>query len=990
MSIGQLDTLLRHVRRLADVTNRDGFSDGQLLARFQADREESAFTALMRRHSRLVWSVCRHVLRHEQDAEDAFQATFLVLARKADSIRKTEAVGSWLHGAAYRIAMRAKRDAAIRRKHEGRAGSVSCRVEDHPAANTAGSPERTMSLREGLAVLDEEVQRLPAKHRAVFVACCLEGKTMAETARELGWKEGTVSGTLSRAKERLRSRLARRGVTLSAALAALALTDRVTASLPVKLFSATLEAALRYAAGGPAPAALSALIRAASSVALFTKAKIAGVLVALAASACCFAFASSPSDKSDAASAKQQAKAEPQPAKEDAVAYSGRVVDPDGKPVAGAKVYFQFLTRADEPTPVRATTDENGRFAFSLTPKDVPLSADSMEFTARKVGFIVVKADSFAFAWHPPIKGTKDIAFHLARDDSPIQGRMLDLQGKPIAGVRVTVLSAAMNNEGDLSPFLQALKDRKSLYESIVKHLPNFLHNPFISRREVTLLPSTKTDAEGRFRIPGFAREQLIELRVEGPTVERQEFYVLNRAKPAGSDALLTTNRQPADRMYGAAEKAILRWNGFEYAAAPGQVVVGTVRDADSKVSLPGAIIESYVLAGTNLAQNTLYHTVADAQGRYRFTGLPRGKGNQIRIRPPKGEPYIPLVKSVPPKDALVEATVDADLPRGVFVDVTAKDKATGRPVPGSVSYFTFPDKIDPNMPFFSGPFSDSYDNFMAIRNDGTFRFVAVSRKAILAFRADWTKYPIAKEADALQLPSALSASNFMAFAELNPKVGDDPVTVDFVLDTGGVTKIRVVDPDGKPLPGTLAAGLRHDWFTGADWPGMDKAGEYLALGLDPMHPRLLCFAHWDKKLAGSVVVRGDEKAPVTVKLQPWASVKGRLLNANGQPIKNETLWFTELPPLNPGKYRALDNGLHVVERSGYKPSPDPRTDADGNFQVEGLIPGLKYNLALRDSQGAFAWDQIKWQGLAFSNLVLKPGESKDLGDVKLQPFPKK
>ena len=143
MAIGQLNTLLHHVRRLASATAMDELSDEQLLSRFQADRAESAFSALLQRHGRVVWNVCRRVLGHEQDAEDAFQATFLVLARKARSIRHTEAVGSWLHGAAYRIAMRAKRDAGIRRKHEMHA----------PGAHDSGSSERVISLREGLTIV---------------------------------------------------------------------------------------------------------------------------------------------------------------------------------------------------------------------------------------------------------------------------------------------------------------------------------------------------------------------------------------------------------------------------------------------------------------------------------------------------------------------------------------------------------------------------------------------------------------------------------------------------------------------------------------------------------------------------------------------------------------------------------------------------------------------------------------------------------------------
>src|SRR5260221_5789393 len=162
--------LLNRLRRTLTPHAGASATDAWLLARFRARREEGAFEALVRRHGPMVWSVCRRVLGNEQDAEDAFQATFLVLARKAGSIRNTEAVGSWLHGAAYRIAMRAKRDAAIRRKHESKT----------PGANASGSVARDVSLREGLAILDEEVDRLAERHRAVFVACCLEGKTMAE------------------------------------------------------------------------------------------------------------------------------------------------------------------------------------------------------------------------------------------------------------------------------------------------------------------------------------------------------------------------------------------------------------------------------------------------------------------------------------------------------------------------------------------------------------------------------------------------------------------------------------------------------------------------------------------------------------------------------------------------------------------------------------------------------------------------------------------
>jgi RNA polymerase sigma factor (sigma-70 family) len=268
MTIGNAAAVLHHLCRRGADSGGPEPSDAQLLRRFVGQRDEAAFAALVRRHARLVWGVCRHALRHEQDAEDAFQATFLVLARRADSIRKGEALASFLHGTAYRVALRARRDAAIRRAHERRGPRLP---PERPFPETV--------LVEALALVDEEVQRLPDRQRAAFVLCCLEGKTHAEAARELGWKEGTVSGTLARARQRLRQRLTCRGVTLSAVLATIALgRESRAAAVPPRLGRATAAAAVRHAAGAEASAA-AALADTVSHALPWTRARMATALL---------------------------------------------------------------------------------------------------------------------------------------------------------------------------------------------------------------------------------------------------------------------------------------------------------------------------------------------------------------------------------------------------------------------------------------------------------------------------------------------------------------------------------------------------------------------------------------------------------------------------------------------------------------------------------------------------------------------------------------
>src|SRR5207302_7313724 len=125
-----------------------------------------------------------------------------------------------------------------------------------------------------------------------------------------------------------------------------------------------------------------------------------------------------------------------------------------GRPTrAGAKVYYHFINREDEPIPIRARTDDRGEFSFALTPKDVPLSADATQSDPLKTGHIVIKANGFTFAWRGTAKGAADSDFRLARDDTPIEGRILDLQGKPLGGLKVSILSMAVPEKGDLTPF---------------------------------------------------------------------------------------------------------------------------------------------------------------------------------------------------------------------------------------------------------------------------------------------------------------------------------------------------------------------------------------------------------------------------------------------------------------------------------------------------------------------------------------------------------
>jgi RNA polymerase sigma factor (sigma-70 family) len=238
MATRQVNTVLQQLRRVVRLREEARVSDAQLLGCFIERRDEAAFETLVRRHGPMVLGVCRRLLRNPHDAEDAFQATFLVLVRKATSISPRALVGNWLYGVAYQTALKARVAAARRQTRERQ-------VMDMP------DPEARADVWPDLQpLLDAELSRLPDKYRVPVVLCDLEGKTRKEAAAQLGWPEGTLSGRLSRAREMLAKRLVRRGLTLSAGALALLLAENAArACLPHMLAQSTVKAGILLAAG---------------------------------------------------------------------------------------------------------------------------------------------------------------------------------------------------------------------------------------------------------------------------------------------------------------------------------------------------------------------------------------------------------------------------------------------------------------------------------------------------------------------------------------------------------------------------------------------------------------------------------------------------------------------------------------------------------------------------------------------------------------------
>jgi RNA polymerase sigma factor (sigma-70 family) len=272
----QINEAVRHLRRIILPKGESGLTDGELLGRFIEHRDGAAVSALVRRHGPMVWGVCRRLLPNHHDAEDAFQATFLVLVRKAGSVRQREMVGNWLYGVAHQTARKARATTGKRRRRE-------MQVMATPEVQ---APEQDSS-HELEPFLDQELSRLPDKYRVAIVLCDLEGKTRKEAARQLGLPEGTLAGRLTRGRALLTKRLARRGLAMSGgSLAAVLSQKAASACVPASVMTSTSKAGTLVAAGqavtaGVVSARIAALTEGVLKAMLISKLKtIAGAFLA--------------------------------------------------------------------------------------------------------------------------------------------------------------------------------------------------------------------------------------------------------------------------------------------------------------------------------------------------------------------------------------------------------------------------------------------------------------------------------------------------------------------------------------------------------------------------------------------------------------------------------------------------------------------------------------------------------------------------------------
>ena len=922
-------TLGRVVNRLRAVTAppaANSVADRELLDRYLQCKDEAAFTSLVRRHERTVLSACRHVLSDPADIADAFQATFLVLLRNARRVTWHSSLGGWLFAVAHRVAVSARRKARLRAEKETRAASRAA-----PTAEPAD-----LSWREACDVLHEELDRLRDTYRLPLLLCYLDGLSRDEAAKRLRLTTDAVRGRLDRGREKLRARLARRGVTLSAGLLGAMATNSAVRGVSCDLVGVTVEAARC----GPV-AHVAGLVKGTSSRVLAGKTALAlaVVLVVLVP------FGTGFGQRGGAGERQEPTKADPPApvAKKEANPLRGRVLSPDGKPFAGAKL---ILIGPEVPKEL-GTTDDEGHFAVV-----VPAGSDGCYLVARcgDLGLDFVHIGGLAPNAEPALRLVAD---------HPIRGRVIDTEGKPIAGAWVKVDQFGAFKDGSLDPLLAAWKK-----------LDGFSGRPYGDRTIWTgigALFATETNKDGRFEFRGVGAERFLVMRAGKAGFTEREACIANRK---GLDAKgYNVSTASTWLLYGPEPTIVVERE---------KLIRGRVTDSATGKPRAGVHVILSRREGGDLLRLPI-GAWTDKDGNYEIRGARKAGGYMVEVKSDSATGHMACQGSSDDTPGYDPIVINLQVKKGVIITGRMIDKSTGEPVVGFAMAGVLSDNsFAKEYPSFD---SSAWFRLHDTDKDGRFRVVGIPGRVILMGGPNsWDemkkfkrpvpdpRYPKYFRKDQPDFVSYYTLGGAITPVQgsfgrvLEIKADATEVEHDIELEPANALAVKIQDADGKPLAGALVTGLGI--LAGAK-PRKCDDQTCEVYRLEPDKPRLVVFYHAERKLARVTTLKGNEKDP-EIRLGPVGSARGRLFAGDGKPAAGGVIEVRYAEANAREMHAVIHKETRVV------------ANKDGDFSIDGLIPGADFQLWCKQDKSE--------RRLTGESRRVKAGEPLDFGNLKLPP----
>jgi protocatechuate 3,4-dioxygenase beta subunit len=615
-----------------------------------------------------------------------------------------------------------------------------------------------------------------------------------------------------------------------------------------------------------------------------------------------------------------------------ALEVTGQVLDADGKPCAGAKLsLWTDAVKKPADMPVLAVTDADGRFRLQVGKADRERGAK-----------IVAKGKDQGPDWIEVAKLDKrtSVTLHLAKDDVPINGRIIDLEGQPVAGATIEV---GRLEESSLGPWIELAK------KGVSNH-----YDRDLAAEALDGATTVTTGKDGRFRMSGFGRDRVVLLRVRGEGIEHCVFWVITR------DELVAGLRTGPYGTYSAT---------FTHHALPSKPIVGTVRDRATGKPLAGiTVLSSYY-------NNRWART--DEKGEYRIDGAAKHDKYSVSAG---SAPYLNCTKmDIADTPGLEPLRVDFDLDRGVAITGRLTDKTTGKPVRGYLGYIPLAD--NPNVKNFSelGKLHIIASDEGHAKADGSFTVTAIPGPGVLTARADDEDQFLPAEPEGIKLAQNIILDGYHAVIPVNPSDSDPKSThIDVALVPGRALTGTVVGPDGQPLVGARAAGLGAvpKFFDRSE--GKLATPSFTVSGLSPKKSRTVLLIHPEKKLAKLLTIRPDDPGPLTVRLEAPGTLVGQLVDAQGKPLAGAQV--SALLSFKPEDTKDLPADLRFNGQLWFKLiTGEGTTDQNGKFRIEGLVPGLKYLLNVKKEMEILP-------GYTRDDLTVESGRANDLGELKAMP----